>query len=211
MADIQDKINKNLQYASNPRKIKGSELERLENDLLKFGDLGGVVYCQLNKAYVGGNQRSKVFDGSQITILKTFDKPQADKTVALGFINWNGNQYLYREVQFTEAEFKEACIVANNDGGSFDFELLAENFSKEELTDFGLDLTDLASLFADEEDLSLSSKEFEPTTSLDYLKFAGYKVQLTDVELAGLKERADNYFSEHGTLLGFAQTLLGSC
>jgi hypothetical protein len=53
--DIQKTIDKNLQFDKNSRKITGAQIERLESDLQKFGDLSGVVYCQNNKAYVGGN------------------------------------------------------------------------------------------------------------------------------------------------------------
>ena len=46
MDDIQKTVSQDLQYKYNPRKITGSQIERLESDLQKFGDLGGVVYCQ---------------------------------------------------------------------------------------------------------------------------------------------------------------------
>lgn len=121
-----NKIDKSLVFKDNPRVITDKQLTRLEEDLRKFGDLSGVVYCRNNKSYVGGNQRSKIFDGCKITLINKFDKPHKDGTVAVGFIEWNGNKYLYREVEFTEAQFREACIVANNDGGDWDFDLLKE-------------------------------------------------------------------------------------
>lgn len=121
-----NKISKDFIFKDNPRKITDKQPSRLESDLRKFGDLSGVVYCRNNKAYVGGNQRSKIFDGSQITLIKEYDEPLQDKTVAVGFIEWNGSRYLYREVEFSESEFREACIVANNDGGDWDFDLLKE-------------------------------------------------------------------------------------
>lgn len=132
------RIDKNLQFKNNPRKITDTQLERLEDNLLKFGDLSGVVFCRNNNAYVGGNQRSKIFDGSQITITESFDKPQPDKTVATGFIAWKEHRYSYREVEFTEQEFREACIVANNDGGTWDFEVLANEWDNDLLNDWGL-------------------------------------------------------------------------
>jgi hypoxanthine phosphoribosyltransferase len=135
-----DKIDKNLQFKHNPRKITDSQIERLEGNLLKFGDLSGVVYCQNNKAYVGGNQRSKIFDGAEIAILEKFDKPKSDKTVVTGFVNWNGNKYLYREVQFTEEEFREACIIANAGGGTWDYNLLKKNWDRTKLKEWGVEL-----------------------------------------------------------------------
>lgn len=133
-----NKINKDFIFKDNPRKITDRQLSRLESDLRKFGDLSGVVYCRNNKAYVGGNQRSKIFDGSQITIIKEYDVPLHDKTVAIGFIEWNGSRYLYREVEFSESEFREACIVANNDGGDWDFDLLQE-WDMDELASWDFD------------------------------------------------------------------------
>jgi hypothetical protein len=208
MNDIQKTVRKDLQYKSNPRKITGSQIERLESDLQKFGDLSGVVYCQANKAYVGGNQRSKIFDGSDITVLERFEEPQSDKTVAIGFINWNGNKYLYREVQFTEEEFREACIVANNDGGSFDWDMLSVEWDKFELSSYGLDISEHEHLFPADEELKIANEGFEPTTNIYYLKFGGYKIPLSETELSALNRKADEYFSTNGTLLGFAQTLL---
>ena len=208
MDDIQKTVSKDLQYKNNPRKITGTKIERLESDLQKFGDLGGVVYCQNNKAYVGGNQRSIIFDGSEITILEKFKKPKADKTVAIGFINWNGNKYLYREVHFTEDEFREACIVANNDGGTFDWDILSKEWEKFELSSYGLDISEFEHLFPAGEELKLANEGFEPTTSIDYLKFGGYKIPLSETELVSLNKKADEYFTINGTLLGFAQILL---
>lgn len=210
MADIQKTVSKDLQYKHNPRKITGTQIERLESDLHKFGDLSGVVFCRNNKAYVGGNQRSKIFDGAEITILESFKKPLPDKTVAIGFINWKGNKYVYREVVYTEEEFREACIVANNDGGSFDEEMLAKEWDKLELLSYGLDISEYEHLFPTEEEMSIANDGFEPTTSIDYLKFGGYKIPLSEPELAALNEKADSYFSIHGTLLGFAQELLSN-
>ena len=121
MNPAQNQISNSLQFKDNPRKISGSQKEQLTNHLAKFGDLGGVVYCRNNKAYVGGNQRSTIFEGASITYIDPPILP--DKTVAMGFIQWNGNLYSYREVEFTTKEFSEACIAANNDGGEWNDEI----------------------------------------------------------------------------------------
>ena len=204
----QQTINKSLQFKVNPRKISGSQKEQLESHLLKFGDLGGVVYCRNNKAYVGGNQRSTIFEGATITYIKPPTLPA--KTVAMGFIQWKGNLYSYREVEFTGEEFREACIAANNDGGEWDEEVFKQLWSKEELEQFGLNPDEFEHLFPDQEELNLANGDFEPTTGIEYMKFGGYKIPLSETELAGLNTKADSYFSLNGTLLGFVQSLL-SC
>ena len=137
----QKTIDKNNKWEGNPRTITISEQENLKEHLKEFGDLSGVVYCVKNKAFVGGNQRSDIFDGAKIEIVEKFDKPTANKTVALGFIHFNGEKYAYREVSFTKKQFKKACIVANNDGGSFDWEVFkTDDWDFEELEGWGVEI-----------------------------------------------------------------------
>lgn len=144
-------VDKSLQFSSNPRKISERDKARLEEHLERLGDLGGVVFCRTHKAYVGGNQRSKIFDGATIHLIEQFDEPRKDKTVAFGFIEWKGNKYLYREVVFTDEEFREACIAANNDGGEWDLDVLASEWDQLELESFGFDTSVFDNLFQDDE------------------------------------------------------------
>ena len=133
-------IKKENQYKNNPRKITEKEKDLLKDHLEEFGDLSGVVYCIQNKAFVGGNQRSNVFDNCKIEIVEKYEKPTKNRTVSHGFIIYNKEKYTYREVSFSEGQFKKACVVANNDGGSFDWEILEENWNFTELTEWGLNL-----------------------------------------------------------------------
>lgn len=140
-----NKIDKKLKFKDNPRRISARQRELLEAHLQELGDLSGVVYCRLNKAYVGGNQRSDIFHGSKITVYKEFSKPTAQGTVLHGFIeyvNEKGNtaeSYAYREVEFTPEQFRKACIVANNDGGEWDMETLS-TWDADELEEWGFEL-----------------------------------------------------------------------
>ncbi|MFV0392415.1 MAG: hypothetical protein ACK5KP_11130 [Paludibacteraceae bacterium] len=203
-------LSKENQFADNPRKISSSQLEQLTNHLKKYGDLSGVIYCRNNKAFVGGNQRSKVFNGSKITITENYNTPLSDKTVAIGFIEWTGRKYFYREVEFTKEEFREACIAANNDGGKWDNNVFKEFWSKEELSIFGFDMTELENIFPTdlEDELNISSDDFEQTSALDYLKFSTYRIPLTDEELNLLNNELSNYFELNGTVVGFAKYLV---
>ena len=132
-----NKVSKSLKFKNNPRKITDSQPALLREHLSELGDLSGVIYCHNNKAYVGGNQRSDVFDNSQIEIIERFSEPTKQKTLAHGFIVWQGEKYAYREVAFTESEFKKACIVANHDGGSWDMDILRTEFDIPELAEWG--------------------------------------------------------------------------
>lgn len=203
-------VSKDNQFSDNPRKISNSQLEQLTSHLKKYGDLSGVIYCRNNKAFVGGNQRSKVFDGSKITIIEKYDKPLSDKTVAVGFIEWNGRKYFYREVEFTEDEFREACIAANNDGGKWDYGIFKEFWNKDELALFGFDMLELEDIFPTdlEDELNISSDDFEPTSPLNYLKFSTYRIPLTYEELNLLTNKLNDYFEINGTIVGFAKHLV---
>lgn len=133
------KISKDLKFKRNPRYITKRKFELLESHLEELGDLSGVTYCHNHQAFVGGNQRSEVFDGADIEITQRFDPPTDKHTVAIGFINFKGEKYAYREVSFSEELFEKACIVANNSGGQNDWEELA-NWDMDKLTDWGLEM-----------------------------------------------------------------------
>lgn len=183
-----NKINKDFIFKDNPRKITDRQPSRLECDLRKFGDLSGVVYCRNNKAYVGGNQRSKIFDGSQITIIKEYDEPLHDKTVAIGFIEWNSSKYLYREVEFSESEFREACIVANNDGGDWDFDLLQE-WDMDELASWDFD----TSFFNEENNEYPTELTQEKKEALPSVKITFKTIKQTESFEKELKPIIDRY------------------
>ena len=134
-----NKIDKKNKYKGNPRSISKKEYKLLKDHLEELGDLAGIVYCQNNKAYVGGNQRSEVFDGCKIEVVESYEEPTDHHTMALGFIHYNGEKYAYREVCFTKELFEKACIVANSDGGSFDWNILDSEWDTVSLTEWGLD------------------------------------------------------------------------
>ncbi len=133
------KISNSDKFKRNPRKITEKQKALLADHLSELGDLSGVIYCHTAKAFVGGNQRSDIFDGAEIEITERFDTPTKHKTVAHGYILWQGEKYAYREVAFTEAEFRKACIAANNDGGEFDLEILKMDWDTDDLTDWGFE------------------------------------------------------------------------
>lgn len=130
------KIEKKLKWEGNPRKINEVQRRLLSEHLEELGDLSGVVYCRKNKAYVGGNQRSDVFDGAVITYSYEYKKPTKTGTVGIGFLEYKGEMYAYREVEFSEEQFRKACVVANNDGCEWDYAVLSD-WNREELNEWG--------------------------------------------------------------------------
>jgi len=139
--ETKKEISKELKFKGNPRKISERQRDLLKSHIEELGDLSGVVYCHNQKSYVGGNQRSDILNGSAIEIVETYKKPNEVGTVAYGFINHNNERFAYREVNFTEDQFKKACIVANNDGGENDWNMLADSYwNNDELEEWGLDV-----------------------------------------------------------------------
>lgn len=135
-------ISNRLKFDRNPRVITKKQFDLLKEHISELGDLSGVVYCHNNKAYVGGNQRSEVFNEALIEITDRYKTPTKNKTVAHGFILFNGEKFAYREVIFTKEEFDKACIVANNDGGTWDFDILANEWDEDLLKDWGMNIPD---------------------------------------------------------------------
>ena len=143
-------ISNQNKFTGNPRKMSAKEKTQLKKHLETLGDLSGVIFDVNSKSFVGGNQRSDIFNGAPIEITERFDKPTKNKTVAHGFIKYKGEKYAYREVAFTESEFREACIVANNDGGEFDLEILS-GWDEIELEEWGFDVAVIQAEFSEED------------------------------------------------------------
>ena len=162
-------ISTGNKFKGNPRKISEKQQRLLAEHLAELGDLSGVVFCHNNKAYVGGNQRADVFNGAEIEITERFDTPTNHHTIAHGFIKWQGEKYVYREVAFTPEQFRKACIVANNDGGEFDFDILKMDWDIGDLSEWGLDFpADLGIDIGGDDDSSGSSDKAPPDDFAEY-------------------------------------------
>jgi hypothetical protein len=199
MKDMQNKkkVSTSDKFEGNPRQITEKQLSLLKEHLEELGDLSGVIYCHNNKSYVGGNQRSEVFNGANISIVEKYDKPTKNKTVAHGFIEYNGEKYAYREVMFTEDEFRKACIVANNDGGSFDWDILANSWDAGELEDWGVDIPDEWGVNPDEygEDFSLPDGDKAPFQQMTFT-LADEQAEQVKNAIADIKHTEEYKYAE---------------
>jgi len=126
-------------YHKNPRQITGKQYDDLAKWLLEFGDLSGIVHDLNSDEIISGNQRGRVFDINECEIVKVqeFDEPDAQGTVALGYVLWEGNRYGYRAVRWTERQCEQANVVANRAGGEWDFDILGNQFEIPDLLDWG--------------------------------------------------------------------------
>lgn len=123
----------------NPRRISEDQIARLKKSLKEFGDLSGIIFNRKTGHLVGGHQRVKVLPAdARIEML----------TATHGIVTIDGDEFVYREVEWDETKEKAANIAANQHGGEWALkeltewihELDAENidmdllgFSKEEL------------------------------------------------------------------------------
>ena len=113
----------------------------------------------------------------------------------------------------TEEREQEIIIRANVNNGKWDIDKLlawnaddlmswgVEGISFPEINDEPWDIDDTANV--------LKSPSYEAGAQIKYVHFDGYKVPVTDVELATLKERARQYMDENGVMVGFIKNLLG--
>ncbi len=131
-------------YRKNPRQITLKQFDSLSDSLARLGDLSGVVHELNTDEIIGGNQRIKVFgiEKCEIELVQTFDEPDAQGTVAQGFIIWEGKRYSYRQVRWNERQAEEANIVANRAGGSWDYDILANEFELSDLLAWGFEERD---------------------------------------------------------------------
>ena len=131
-------------FQKNPRQITEKEMDQLKKDLKELGDLGGFVHDVGTDEIISGNMRSEAIPGIlsgelKPVIVKQYDKPNKQGTVAVGFIEFEGEQFKYRQVKWTESKRNRANIRANLAGGYWDFDLIANEWNLYELIDFGMD------------------------------------------------------------------------
>jgi hypothetical protein len=124
----------------NPRRISPAQLEGLKASLLEFGPLDGFVFNRRSKRLVGGHQRkTSLPDNSPITITEKISKPNAQGTVARGFVEMeNGERITYREVDWPDGKEKAAMIAANKHSGEWETEVLAQILGELDETGRGL-------------------------------------------------------------------------
>ena len=130
-------------YRKNPRQITQRQLSDLEKWLDEFGDLSGIVHNLPTDELIGGNQRGRIFDligrDENIVITEQLAEPDEQGTIATGYVEWRGHRYTYRAVVWDEDQARRANIIANKAGGTFDFDMLANEWDMPELMELGFE------------------------------------------------------------------------
>ncbi|MDP4270089.1 MAG: hypothetical protein Q8909_08170, partial [Bacteroidota bacterium] len=124
----------------------------------------------------------------EIEIVKQLPEPDAQGTVAHGFILWNGQRLNYRQVRWTTEQCDKACITANSLGGDWDYEsLMSGDWDKELLKGWNVEVPEADYSFLD--DLQENSFRDEINNS--------DKFQLTFVFDKKDKELFDQFIKDH--------------
>jgi len=132
-------------YHKNPRQIKDKQFKDLRAWLLELGDLSGIVHDLNSDEVISGNQRMRAIDIAkcEIVLVDGPHDPDAQGTVAHGYVIWQGAKYNYRQVRWTERQCEKANIVANKAGGTWDFDTLANGFEMDDLLEWGFEPQEL--------------------------------------------------------------------
>lgn len=126
----------------NPRKITPEKLETLGHGLDAYGDLSGITFNVRTQRLAAGHQRVKRLPATaDIVIEQTYDPPTRTGTVAEGYLEWKGERYRYRAVDWPEDTEKGANLAANQMGGEFDRPLLTDFLMELDAINFDMDLT----------------------------------------------------------------------
>ena len=192
---IYRKITDIKPLTDNPRKIEPEELERLKESIRNNPD-----YLEAHPLVLSDRTGELVvIDGNQ-RLRACLEMGWGEVPTAL----LHG---------LDEEREKEIIIRANVNNGKWDIDkLLAWN--PDDLMSWGVDGISFPQINDEPWDVDdtvnvLRSPSYEAGSQIKYVHFDGYKVPVTDVELATLKERARQYMDENGVMVGFIKNLLG--
>lgn len=150
-------------YHKNPRKITAKQHEFLEESMKEFGDLSGVIVNKRTGELIGGNQRTSIFQkhAAEVQIVRneTLETPDAQGTLATGYIVFRGSKFNYREVDWDTEKEARANIIANKAGGFWDNDLLANEFDEELLMSAGFEDFELGMFDGSADDGTERSKD----------------------------------------------------
>lgn len=146
-------INDIKGYHKNPRNISERQFSDLRRSMMELGDLAGIVIDKNSGEIIGGNMRDRVIDlnNSKIEWLVEYKELSKTGTRALGFVEYEGERYSVRLVEWTPEQCELANIRANKMGGVFDFDMLMSEFETSTLLNSGFTLEELSG--ADFDDL----------------------------------------------------------
>lgn len=101
----------------NPRQLTDEQRAQLAESMRKFGDLSGVVFNVRSGKLIGGHQRKvHLPPEAAINVTTRLKKPNAQGTIAVGYINAWGEDWKYREVDVDPVTEALMNVAANRYG-----------------------------------------------------------------------------------------------
>lgn len=122
------KIKDLYENEKNPRKMSKHDAEHLEKSITKFGVCEPVV-VNCDGQIIGGHQR--------VRILKKLKHKEVDVFAP--------------DVPLSQKESEELLVRLNRNNGSFDFDILANQWDPDDLVDWGFDPEELGIEFPEKE------------------------------------------------------------
>jgi hypothetical protein len=155
---------------ANPRKPWTDDQDvAFRRSLLEFGDLSGIVRNLTTGQLVGGHKRVEAFRAATATsVTRIPQEPDAQGTVAHGYVIVDGSRFAYREVRWTPAQETLANLAANRWGAEWDWQRVAESLQAVATFDMDLALT------------GFNPEELQPLLAADWKK-----PEVTDSEDTG--------------------------
>lgn len=140
-------VNSLLPFIKNPRTITDKQMHDLQRSLKKF-NLAELPAINSDGVIVAGHQRIKA--------LQLLGRGEKEIEVRMP------NRAL------TKAEFDDYLLTSNRSGGTFDWEILAENFDVDTLLTTGFDADDLSRIFDD--NLDVQDDQFNEAAEIKKIK-----------------------------------------
>ena len=97
---------------ANPNRMAPEDKARMAKSLANFGDLSGVTLNRRTGLLIGGHQRADVLTGAEIHATD-LPEPEADGTVARGYLERDGRRYALRVVDWSADKAHAAMLAAN--------------------------------------------------------------------------------------------------
>jgi DNA modification methylase len=141
------KVNSLLPYEKNPRIITEKQMSDLKRSLEKF-NLAELPTTNIDGTIVAGHQRIKALQllgrGEEEIEVRVPNRP------------------------LSKSEFEDYLLTSNRSGGTFDWEMLGENFDVDTLLTAGFDADDFGFIFDD--NLDVQDDNFDETEELKKIK-----------------------------------------
>ena len=164
----------------NPRQIKGEKLDSLKRSIEQFPKmmaLRPIVYDPATMEVLGGNMRLQAL-------------------IALGYKEIP-DEWTKSAADLTDDEKREFIIKDNVGFGDWDWDILANEWDAEQLTEWGLDLPDWAAITPDElgDGFSLPEGDREPFQEMTFT-LADEQAEVIRTAISDIKGTDDFKYAE---------------